>query len=64
MFGIVPILVLLNQASGDTFLCLSLYLIGLLFRSRVGSPTYLVTHELRLQLEVHLNQLVTGGWRG
>ena len=31
-----------------------------LFRSLVGSPTYLVTHELGLQLEVHLYQIVTG----
>ena len=64
MLGIVPILVLQDQASVDTILYLSLYLIGLLFRSRVGSPTYLVTHKLGLQLEVHLHQLVTGSWRG
>ena len=64
MLGVVPILILQDQASVDTFLYLSLYLIGLLFRSRKGSPTYLVTHELGLQLEVHLYQLVTEGWRG
>ena len=64
MWGVVPIFVLQDQASIDTLLYLSLYLVGLLFRSRVGSPTYLVTQELGLQLEVHLYQLVTGGWRG
>ena len=64
MLGIVTILVLQDQASVNTLLYLSLYLIGLLFRSRVGSPLYLVTHELRVQLEVHLYQLVTGRWRG
>ena len=64
MFGVVPMLLLLNQATVDTPLYPSLNLIGLLFRSRVRSPTYLVTHELGLQLELHLYQLVTGGWRG
>ena len=64
MLGVVPILVLQNQTSVNTFSYLSLYRIGLLFRSRVGSPTYLVTHELGLQVEVHLYQLVTGCWRG
>ena len=64
MFAVVPILVLQDQAGVDTFLYLSLYLISLLFRSRVGSTTYLVTHELGLQLEVHLYQLVTGSWSG
>ena len=54
MLAVVPILVLQDQASVNTFLYLSLNLIGLLFRSRVGSPTYLGTHELGLQLEVHL----------
>ena len=54
MLGVVPILVLQDQASVDTFLYLSLNLSGLLFRSRVGSTTYLVTHKLGLQLEVHL----------
>ena len=54
MLGVVPILVLQDQASVDSVLYLSLYLIRLPFRSRVGSPTYLVTHELGLQLEVHL----------
>ena len=34
MLGVVPILVLQDQASVDTFLYLSLYLISLLFRSR------------------------------
>ena len=64
MLGVVPIFLLPDQAIVDTFLYPSLYLIGLLFRSRVGSPAYLVNHELGLQLEVHLYQLVTGGWRG
>ena len=64
MLGVVPILVLWDQASVDTFLYLSLSLMGLLFRSQLGSPTYLVTHELGPQLEVHLHQLVTGSWRG
>ena len=64
MLGLVPILVLQDQAGVDTLLHLSLYLIGLLFRSQVGSPSYLVTHKLGLQLDVHLNQLVTGRWRG
>ena len=64
MLAVVPILVLQNQGSVDSLLYLSLNLISLLFRSRVGSPIYLVTHELGLQLEVHLHQLVTGGWRG
>ena len=60
MLGIVPTLVLQDQASVDILLYLSLFLIGLLFRSRLGSPFYLLTHELGLQLEVHLYQLVTG----
>ena len=64
MLGVVSILVLQDQASVDTFLYLSLYLFGLLLRSRVGSPAYLETHVVGLQLEVHLYQLVTGGWRG
>ena len=64
MLGVVPILVLQDEASVNTFLYLSLYLMGPLFRSRVGSPTHFVTHELGLQLEVHMNQLVTGGWGG
>ena len=38
------------------------YLPTYLLRSRVGSPTYLVTHELGFQLEVHLYQPYTGGW--
>ena len=54
ILGVVPILVLHNQASVDTFLYLSLPLIGLVFGSRVGSPTYLLTYELGLQLDVHL----------
>ena len=37
MLGVVAVLVLQDQASGDTLLYLSLNLIGLLFRSRVGS---------------------------
>ena len=61
MFGLVPILVFQDEASVDKLLYLSLNLIGLLLRSRVGSPTYPVTHELGLQLEIHLYQLVTGG---
>ena len=52
--GMVPILVLHNQASVHTFLYLSLNLMGLLFRTSVGSPTYVVTYELGLQLEVQL----------
>ena len=64
MLGIVPILVIQYQARVDTLLYPSLYLIGLLFRSRVGSPSYLLTHELWLQPEVHLYHLVTGRWRG
>ena len=36
MWGVVPILVLQDQASVHTFLYLSLYLVGLLSRSRVG----------------------------
>ena len=60
MLGVVPILVLRDQASVDTFLYPSLYLISLLFRCRIGPPSHLVTHELGLQLEVHLYQLVTG----
>ena len=64
VLGVVPILVLQDQASVDTFLYLSLYLISLLFRNRIGCPTHLVTHEVGLQLEVHLYQLVTGGWKG
>ena len=51
--GVVPILVHQNRASVDTPLYLSLKLVGLLFRSRVGSPTYLLTHELGLHLEVN-----------
>ena len=62
MLGVVPILVLQYQPRVDTLLYLSLNLIGLLFRSRIWSPTYLVTHELGLHYEVHLYQLVTGGW--
>ena len=54
MPGVVPILVLQNKASVDTLLYLSLNLVRLLFRSLVRSPTYLVTHEIGLQLEVHL----------
>ena len=54
MLGVVPILVLQDQASVDTFLYMSLNLVGLLFRSRLGAPTYLVTHKFGLQLEVHL----------
>ena len=64
MLGVVPILVLQYQASVDTLLYLPLNLIGLLFRSQIWSPTYLVTHEFGLQLEVHLYKLVTGGWWG
>ena len=64
MLRVVPILVLQDQAGVNTFLYLSLDLISLLFRSRVGPPTYLVTHELGFQLEVHLDQLVTGSRRG
>ena len=54
MLGVVPILALQIRASFATLLYLSLNPISLLFRSRVGNPTYLVTHELGLQLEVHL----------
>ena len=54
MIGVVPILVLLNQASVDTFLYLSLNVIGQLFRSRTGAPTDLVTQQLGLPLEVQL----------
>ena len=64
MLVVIPILVFQDQASVDTLLYVSLNLIGLLCRSRVGSFTYLVTHELGLQLEVHLYQRVTGGWEG
>ena len=39
MLGVVTILVLQDQASVNAFLYPSLYLIGLLFRSRLGSPT-------------------------
>ena len=64
VFGVVFIIALQDQASVDTLLHLSFDLISLLFRSQVGTPTYLVTHKLRFQLEVHVDQLVTGGWRG
>ena len=64
MVVIFPTLLLQDQASVDTLLYLSLDLECLLFRNRVGPPTYLVTHELRCQLEVHLDQLITGGLRG
>ena len=59
MLGVVPVLVLQDQASVDTFLYLSLNLVGLLFRSSIRSPPDYVTHELGFQLEVHLYQLVT-----
>ena len=39
MFGVVSILVLQEQASVETFLYPSLYLIGLLFRCGVGSAS-------------------------
>ena len=58
VFGVVPVLVLQDQASVDTFLYLLLNLVGLLFRSWIGSSRDLVTHELGVQLEVHLYQLV------
>ena len=48
MLGVIPILVLQNQASLDIFFDLSLNLIGLLFSSQVGSGTHLLTHELGL----------------
>ena len=64
VLGVVPIVVLLDQASVDTHLYRLLDLVCLLLSSRVGPPTYLVTQELRFQLEVHLDQHVTGGWRG
>ena len=54
MLRVIPIFLLQNQAGVDTFLYLSLNLIGLLFRSRVGSPTDLVTRRRGLQLEVYL----------
>ena len=64
MLGLVPIPVLQDQASVDTFLYLSLSLIGLLFRSRVGSPTYLVTPERGFSLRsicTSLSQEAGGG---
>ena len=54
MLGVVPILVLQNQARVDTVFYLLLNPVGPLFRSRLGSPTYLVTQELGVQPEVHL----------
>ena len=62
MLGVLPILVFQDKASLDTFLYLSVNLVCLLFRRGVGPATYFVPHELRLQLEVPLDQLVTGGW--
>ena len=59
MLGVVPIPLLQDWASVDTLLYLSLNLVGLLFRSWVGSPPDLMAHEPGLQLEVHLYQLVT-----
>ena len=59
MLGVVPVPVLQDYASVDTLLYLSLNLIGLLFRSRVGSPPDLMAHKFGVQLEVHLYQLVT-----
>ena len=62
MLGVVPILVLQDQASVDTVLYLSLYLIDLLFRSRVGSPSYLVTHGFSLRsICSSLSQDAAGG---
>ena len=63
MLGIITILVLQDHVSVDTLLYLALDLIRLLFRSRVGPPTYLVTHKIPFRLGVQLDQLVTGGWR-
>ena len=48
----------------DTLLYLSLDLITLLSRSRVGPLTYFVTNALKFQLEVYPDQLITRGWRG
>ena len=62
VLGVVPISVLRDQASADTLLHPSLYLIGLFFRSRIGSHPDLVTHEIRSKLEVHLYQFVAWSW--
>ena len=59
VLGVVPVPILQDWASVDTFLYLSLNLVGLLFRSGIGCPPDLMAHELRFQLEVHLYQLVT-----
>ena len=47
-----------DKASVDTLLYLSLYLIGLFFRSRIRSPPDLLTHELGFKFEVHRYQFV------
>ena len=52
MLGVVPFLVLQNQTGVYTFLYLSLNLVSLLFRSRIGSPPNLIAHELGVHLEV------------
>ena len=61
MLGIVPVLILQDQASIDTFLYLTLNLVSLLLKSWIGPRAYLMPHELMLQLEIHLDWLVTGG---
>ena len=64
MLGVAPVLVLQDQASVDTLLHLSLYLIGLLFRSRVGSPSHLVATKLGFSLRsicTSLSQDAGGG---
>ena len=54
MLGVVPVLELQIQTSVDTLLYLFINLIGVLFRSQLVPPAYLVSHKLELQLEVHL----------
>ena len=63
MLRVVRILVLQMQASIDTFLYLWLNLTACAW-SRVSLPMYLVPHELRIQLEFHLEQLLTVGFWG
>ena len=61
---VVSVLIRQDEARVSTFLCVAFNLISLLFRSWIGLPTYVMPDERMLQLEIHLDELITGSWRG
>ena len=63
MVGVAPLLILLHEASINTFLDLALNFLYLFLRSGVGTTPHSRLLKFRFQFQVHLHQFFTGQGR-